>query len=309
MNDILILLAGVICSGIGGELFVKGAVGLARHLRVSAAIVSVTFIAFATSSPELSVAISSAVAKEPAIALGDALGSNVLNIALILGITLAMGSIASSRKESSYNLLVVILAPIFVAILLLDGSLSRTDGISMLLLFIAWLVFTIFEARKQRESYDPGTEIKQKPAIVAFNSIGGLLILFLAGRLIVMGASGIAIKLGLSEFVIGAIIVAIGTSVPELATALISRYRGHNDIGLNAILGSNIFNGLFIVSVAAIIHPISANRTELFPVILVGLISVLMIIPSSKDTISRMRGFILLAIYIIYVIWTISAGK
>lgn len=305
MNDYLALILGIICAGVGGELFIKGSVGLARYLRVSASVISVTFIAFATSSPELSVAISSAISGNPQIALGDALGSNVLNVALILGISLALGGMRATRTEVKRNLSVTFLIPILIGLLSSDGMISRLDGLILLAIFIVWITLVTLEAHKQRYGTDSLPVGDQCRLFVAVNSIAGLALLIAAGRFIVFGASGIAEKFGLSSFVIGAVIVSIGTSVPELATTLVSKIRGHDDVGLNTILGSNIFNGLFIIATAAIIHPITVNQLELLPVILFGILTITLTIPTARHMIDRWRGFALLALYIIYVLWTL----
>ncbi|MHB1002001.1 MAG: sodium:calcium antiporter [Armatimonadota bacterium] len=305
MNDYLALVIGIVFAGLGGELFIKGSVGLARCLRVSASVIGVTFVAFATSSPELSVAISSAISGRPEIALGDALGSNILNVALILGIALALGGLRSTRKEVKRNISVAFLIPVLIGLLSNDGMLSRIDGLVLFTIFLVWITLVTLEARRQRYGTDSLPVGDQRRLLVAMNSIAGLILLVAAGRFIVLGASGIAEKFGLSSFVIGAVIVSIGTSVPELATTLVSKIRGHDDVGLNTILGSNIFNGLFIIATAAIIHPITVNRLELLPVILFGILTIAFTIPTARHMIDRWRGFALLALYIIYVLWTL----
>jgi cation:H+ antiporter len=133
------------------------------------------------------------------------------------------------------------------------------------------------------------------------SSVAGLACLFAAGALIVQGARGIALGLGLSEFVIGATVVAVGTSVPELATALISKLRGHDEVGLGALLGSNIFNGLFIIAVAALIHPIVVDPASVRTALVFGALAVLLTLPDRGGAIGRWRGVLLLAVYLAYV--------
>jgi len=305
MNDYLALAVGIVCAGLGGELFIKGSVGLAKWLRVSTSVIGVTVVAFATSSPELSVAISSAASGTPQIALGDALGSNVLNVALILGLVLILGGLRSSRKDVKRNVSVALLVPVLIGMLSSDGRLSRIDGLILLAVFLVWVTSVTLEVRRQRNGMDalPSDEQRRWPVIAS--SISGLALLIAAGRLIVMGATGIAVKLGLSSFVIGAVMVAVGTSVPELATTVMSKIRGHDEVGLNTILGSNIFNGLFIVAVAAIIRPFNATHRELLPAILIGIVTVVFTIPTARGNIDRWRGFALLALYISYVLWVL----
>jgi len=305
MNDYLALAFGVVCAGVGGELFVRGVVGIALWARISAGIVGATVAAFATSSPELSVAISSALAKKPEISLGDALGSNVMNVALILAIPIIMKGIKSSPNSVQRDYPFALFAPILTVILALDGELSRLDGVLLLAAFIFWLVIVMLEVRRQRSATEKVLGEKRGWLAILL-SVAGFLCLIAAGQFIVTGAKGIALSFGIDEFVIGATIVAIGTSIPELATSIISIARGHDEVGVGTILGSNIFNGLFIISVAAIIYPIKIHLGEVLPVLAFGLVTVILIWPPGHGYIGRARGLLLLALYAAYVIVTLN---
>lgn len=300
MNEALALVLGVACAAAGGELFVRGAVGTARALRVSPGIIGATVAAFATSSPELSVSVSSALAGKPQIALGDALGSNVVNVALILGIALALSGMQSPRASLKRDFPVALLAPAITGLLFLDGVLSRLDGLLMLGMFLAWLVATVLEARRERSSVAQVLG-GQRAWVVAAHGAGGLALLVTAGILIVAGARGLALAFGIDEFVVGATVVALGTSAPELATVLVARLRGHDEISLGTILGSNIFNGLFIVAVAAVIHPIVVGWREIAIALIFGLVALAATFPGSDGAIRRSRGALLLALYAAYV--------
>lgn len=300
-NDALALLGGVLLAGIGGELFVRGLVGVARWLRVPPGIIGATLAAFATSSPELAVAISSASDGHPEISLGDALGSNVVNIALILALGLLLRPVQCERSTIRREFPAALLVPIVIGIMGLDHVLGRLDAAVLVTLFAAWLVAVIREARGRR---DPTAEvIGRRIAVLAAGScLGGLLALFAGGRLIVVGAEGMARAWGLPEFVIGATVVAAGTSVPELATVVISQLRGHQEVGLGVVLGSNIFNGLFIVAVAAGIHPIATTAPEVTTALFAGLATVAMTFPPPDGRVGRGRGALLLAAYVAYVL-------
>lgn len=297
--DFLYLLLGVAFAGGGGELFVRGTVGLARSLRISAGIVAATVAAFATSSPELTVSITSALHGTPTIALGDALGSNVVNVALILGSALLIGALNAPRGTVRRDFPAALAVPVVTAVLLIDGELSRIDGLLMLSLFAVWLAAVIREARRERSAveevlgaYPPGRALLEGAI--------GLALLIAAGTLIVRGASGIASSYGVSDFVIGATVVAVGTSVPELATAIISRLRGHDEVGLGTLLGSNIFNGLFIVGVASSITPIGIGFAVVAPALALGVLAVALTYPPRSGVIGRYRGGMLLAVYAVY---------
>lgn len=299
MNNYIALILGIFCAGIGGELFVRGTVGLASWFRISPGIIGATVAAFATSSPELSVSISAALAGKPRIALGDALGSNITNVALILALALVIAGIQSPRANIRRDFPVALLIPVLTGVLMLDGELSRIDGILMIGMFIAWLVSTIIEARKQRSAAPDILAAHRKGWVIAA-CIFGLGLLIAAGSLIVTGAKGIALSFGIDEFIIGATIVAVGTSVPELATTVMAKLRGHDEVGLGTILGSNIFNGLLIVAVASIIHPITVVWHEVAVTLVFGLIALILAFPNTQGMIIRRRGVFLLVMYVAY---------
>jgi cation:H+ antiporter len=299
MNDYIALTLGIVCAGIGGEFFVRGAVGLARWARVSPGIIGATIAAFATSSPELAVAVNSALVGRPQISFGDALGSNVVNVALILAVALLISGIQSPRDTIKRDFPVALLIPVVIGVLFLDGVVSRIDGLLMLGMFITWFIAVIIEARKQRNATEKILGERRSWLAIIF-STAGLVLLLAAGRLIVVGAKGVAISLGIGEFVTGAIIVAVGTSVPELATVIIAKIRRHDEVGLGTILGSNIFNGLLIISVAAIICPISVDWHEVVIALVVGFLSVALTFPTRRGFIGRRRGVVLLLLYAVY---------
>lgn len=299
MNDALILSGGVVCAAFGGELFVRGVVGVARWARVSAGIIGATLAAFATSSPELSVAINSALNHSPQISLGDALGSNVVNLGLILGIVLLISPVQAPRASIRRDFTVALLVPFLLAVLAYDGVLSRIDGMLLMALFVGWMVIVVLEVRRQR-SVAAQVLGESKHGLAIFYCLGGLLLLVASGKLIVVGATGIALAFGVDEFVIGATLVAIGTSAPELATALIAKLRGHDEVGVGTLLGSNIFNGLMIVSTAAMIYPIQISRTEVGFGLLFGILTMVAIFPGKSGLLRRERGLLLLTLYMAY---------
>jgi cation:H+ antiporter len=291
----------VACAAGGGELFVRGTVGFAKTLRISPGIVAATVAAFATSSPELTVSITAALHGTPRIALGDALGSNVVNVALILGSALLLGVLHAPRGTVRRDFPTALIVPLATGVLFIDGELSRGDGLVMICMFLVWLIAVIRDARRERSAVEEVLGA-HPPGRALLEGGLGLVLLIAAGRLIVSGASGIASAYGLNDFVIGATVVALGTSVPELATTIISRLRGHDEVGLGTILGSNIFNGLFIVGVASTITPIKIGLAEVAPALVLGLVAVALTYPSRGGVIDRRRGLMLLAVYAVYLV-------
>jgi len=308
VSEYLALIAGLVCAGLGGELFVRAAVGLARWARVAPGIIAATVAGFATSSPELTVSVNAALAGRPQIALGDALGSNMVNVALILALALVVSPIQCSRQSIARDFPVALLVPTAIGILASDGVLSRFDGAVMLCVFAIWLAATVREARAQRSA---AAQVLAEPRATraAATGVVGLILLIAAGHLIVVGARGLAATFGLHEFVVGATVVAAGTSVPELATAVVAKLRSHDEVGLGTILGSNIFNGLFIVPVAATIHPIAFDWGEAALALICGMAALAIAYPSHEGLIPRQRGLLLLSLYAAYLAALLSRAS
>lgn len=303
MKDVLLLIFGCICAGIGGEIFVRGVVKLAGWARVTPSIVAATFAAFATSSPELAVAITSALAQQPQIALGDVLGSNVVNIALVLGIAALIAPISLHPGQYRRDYLVALFTPLLLAILCRDGQLDKYDAMILLIVFAIWLGAVTSEAHKQRritQSIVSGSSLGPTLALC----LTGLLDLVIAGKLIVAGASGIALSYGLDEFVIGAVLVAAGTSAPELATAIVAKLKKHDEIGIGTLLGSNIFNCLFVVPTATLIHPIKFDWPLVSISLATAIVATLALTFTDANTLKRHHGLVLIAIYLGYITFT-----
>ena len=299
MTAALLILLGVAAAGAGGELFVRGSVALAMRMRIAPGIVGATVVAFGTSSPELSVGVNSALEGAPEIALGDALGSNVVNVALILGLALAMAGATPRRADLNRDLPVALIAPLITLGLASDGTLGRTDGLILLGCFAAWLAVTVRQAARERDA-TAGMLGETDRRRITRDTVAGLVLLILAGRLIVLAAQDIGDALGWDTFTVGAVMVAIGTSTPELATTITARLRGHDEVSVGTVLGSNIFNGLLIVGVAAAIAPIHVAGPELRLAIGAGVLSLLLVLPGRSDRLGRGRGVALLLLYATY---------
>ncbi len=291
------LLAGVILAGFGGDLFLRGVLGFANWARVPAAIAAATLGAFATSSPEIFVSTIAAIDGNPSIGLGDATGSNVVNIALILGIALLIKPLPTRREVIGLDFGVAIAATMAIALLAIDGVLSRADGILLLSGFVIWVAVKIRHALQQRP---PSAAVERvRPWRIAVDSIAGLALLILAGVLVVRGATHIAQDFGIPAYLIGATLVALGTSMPELATTLMASFRGHDEVGVNTLLGSNVFNALFVVGLAAVITPIAISGAALWITLAAGSLAVAAVWPGSSATLGRARGVLLILMYAI----------
>jgi cation:H+ antiporter len=306
IDDAGALLTGLLCAAIGGELFVRSAVGIAAWMRVPAGVIGATVAAFATSSPEISVAIGAALDGKPDIALGDGLGSNVVNIALVLGVALLVGPIVAPRDSTRRDVRFAVIIPFATITLTLDGMLSRVDAVILMGVFATWLVLTASAARRER-SAAVAVLAERSHYRSLFEILSGLVLLVAAGRLIVFGAKGVGGEIGLDTFVIGATVVAVGTSTPELATTLVARIRGHSEVGLGTVVGSNIYNGAFVIALAALIHPIAFSFREVGTAIGFGLGLVALLL-SARGLLGRRLGVLFLAIYAVYVAVLLSLG-
>ncbi len=305
-ESMLMLLVGIVLAWFGGELFVQGGVGLARWLRWPSAVIGVTVAAFGTSSPELMVAIHAALDGLPQISLGDVLGSNVVNISLVLALVLCLSGMKAEDGGVRRDWFVSLLVPGVVYLLLMDGWFSRLDALVMMAGFLAWLLAVIRHARRHAAAaVEPGEAVS--PAKVLLTLAAGLALLIGAAQFVIHGGKGVAEALGWSPFIVGAVVVAAATSTPELATTLIARLRGHHDVGLGNILGSNIFNALFIAAVAALIQPYAVRLPEILPSLAFGVLTMLLILPARDGSIDRWRGFSLLAVYAAFVWLTVNA--
>lgn len=307
-TDTFTVLIAIALAAVGGELFLRGVLDLSAWLRLPRLLVATSISAFATSSPEFTVSTMAALAGTPEIGLGDALGSNVVNICLIFALALLWGPISAQSRAHRRDFLFAIVVPILTLILAFDGQLSRWDGALLLSLFALWVALlsrqTILYRHDKVQDALP-VSVSRHAMSTSLLAVVGLSFLFLAGRLFVIGASGIASALGISSYIVGATVVALGTSLPELVTTLLARWRGHDDVGLGTLLGSNLFNGLAIVGTTAAIHPIQASRGDVSIALIFGVFAALLILPH-QGVIPKQRGFMLLAVYAIYIVLTFS---
>ena len=303
ISDLLLLLAAVPAATFGGTAFVQGVVGIAAALRVPRLLVATTLAAFATSSPELSVSTLAAWAGRPGIGVGDALGSNVVNLGLVLGSALLLGPLAVSPREIRRDGSLAFAVPVLTVLLALDGTLSRVDGAVLLAAFAGWATWIARLALDHRRHAPLDAAAAPPPpatALALLRLLAGLLGLLLAGRLFVVGATGIASSLGVHPYVIGATLVSAGTSLPEWVTVLLARRRGDDDIGVGTLIGSNLFNGLAVVGLAASIRPIPAPLREVGVAAGFGLLTLLLVLPR-RGALSRRRGLALLLAYAAFI--------
>jgi len=253
----LSIVGGLIVLVLGAEFLVRGAVRLAEGFGVSPLLIGLTVVGFGTSTPELLVSVQAAMAGAPAIAIGNVIGSNIANILLILGLTALILPVPVSFPDTRRDFAVAIGATLVLWAMLLGGTIWRWQGL-MLIAGLALYLFQCFRSGSTAGEADlPAAGASMAKSLLL--ALGGLVVLMIGARLLVESASDIARTFGVSEAVIGLSIVAIGTSLPELATSALAAMRGHSEIAVGSILGSCIFNLLGILGVTAILAPIPVD--------------------------------------------------
>ena len=300
------------------DMFIDGATTLANSLGVPSFLIGVVILGLGTSAPEMVVSVLAALEGSPELALGNAYGSNIMNIALVLGTTTLISPIIIHKSIVKRDLPLLLVITILAAWQLRDGQLSQSDGIILLLGLAAVLIFQIVmnlrssrqEDKKIASKNNEHSENKDRQSAGIFRGLASLIIgmsiLILSSRAIVWGAVELATFWGLSELIIGLTVVAVGTSLPELVASLSAARKGEHDMALGNIIGSNIFNTLGVVGLAALIAPISADpiiltRDVLAMALLTLLLVVLCVFPYiKKRSFGRTSGAILLLFFIGY---------
>jgi len=308
---ILAIIGGLILLVWSADRFVEGSASTARHFGMPPLLIGMVIVGFGTSAPEMVVSAIASSQGNPGIALGNAYGSNITNIALILGLTALISPIAVHSQVLRKELPILMAVTILAAWQLWDGELSRSDALVLLGVFIGLMVWTIWQGmQKKTDAF--GGEVEQEMEERAmplrraiFWLVAGLVLLIASSRLLVWGAVEIAHGLGVSDLIIGLTIVAVGTSLPELASSIIATRKGEHDIALGNIIGSNLFNTLAVVGIAGTIHPLTVGPEVLSRDILVmgALTGALFVVGygfRGPGRINRYEGIALLACYVGY---------
>jgi cation:H+ antiporter len=295
------------------DRFVEGSASTARYFGMPPLLVGMVIVGMGTSAPEMTVSVLAASQGSPGIALGNAYGSNITNIALILGLTALISPIVVHSQVVRKELPILMGVTLLAAWQLWDGDISRMDAIVLLLVFVALMAWTIWQGmRSKRDSLGQEIEAElsehEMPIRHALMwTVIGLVVLIISSRLLVWGAVDIAQSLGVSDMIIGLTIVAIGTSLPELASSVIAARKGEHDIALGNIIGSNLFNTLAVVGLAGVIHPMAVDA-EVFSrdiLVMIGLTFLLFVMAYAfnkkrSGRINRVEGGFLILCYVSY---------
>ena len=305
------IVAGLALLVWSADKFVEGASSISRHLGVSTMIIGITVIGFGTSAPEILVSLIAVLEDTPDLAIGNALGSNIANIGLILGVTALIAPLPIAKITLNREFPLLLFATAVMGWCLYDGVLDTLDGSLLLSLLGLMLWYLVRSHRLEGEATLDRNELNQdtQPDISFSASAGwlllGLIILVGSSKLLVWGATEIAHTLGVSELIIGLTIVALGTSLPELAASIVSVRKGEPDLAIGNIIGSNLFNSLAVIGIPAVITRFSIDTlavTRDLPVVIVLtlLLFGLSRFPTASRGLSRLKGFWLLAGFVIY---------
>lgn len=302
--EIVLLIISLVVLYFGAEWLVGGASSLAARLNISPLIIGLTIVSMGTSAPELVVSIKAAMAGQSALSIGNVLGSNLFNIALILGVSALIVPLTVKRQLLKVDVPVMVGATLLFLIMFIDGKLSFTESLILIILFVGYMVYLFIVSLKNKDLNEENTAMIRiykhwmlDVVLIALGLVG----LIYGSDLLVKNAIIIAQKLGMSEAMIGLTIVAAGTSIPELATSLVAAVRKQSDIAIGNVVGSNTFNLLLILGTVGVIYPIETPDINILDSLFMLAISVLLWVFMKIGTkINRVQGVIFLLAYVGY---------
>jgi cation:H+ antiporter len=315
LNFVLILIGFVLLIK-GADFMVDGSIALARRAGVSELFIGLTIVAFGTSAPELAVSVQAALGNS-GIAIGNVLGSNIANVALVLGFTAIFTTVSISKTTIKYEIPFVIIITIASVALLIEGDENLTFFKSVVLLCFLAIYFMYLLQMARGDKKNKSIEIEEhektiydkKISMAIIATIGGIIAVVFGGKLVVESGTSIAKSFGVSEMLIGVTIVAIGTSLPELVTSVVAARKGKADLAVGNIIGSNILNLLLILGISGLVSSVSADRAIYFDSFFaLGVIVLFYIISVKRKKIGTSSGIVLLSTYILYLILNIILG-
>ncbi len=315
--NIFLLIAGLVLLIKGADFFVDGASNIARALKVPSLIIGLTLVSIGTSAPELSVSITSAISGSNDICFGNVIGSNVFNTFVVIGVSALFVSLSVSRDMKRLDIptligIYILLA--FFSFIITPGKLDTVEALTLLVLFLAYMVFLVLRAKKSHSGGEESAEPEEPQAqrnryLDLLFIVLGLAMVILGGDLVVENAKSLASACGMSELLIGLTIVAIGTSLPELITSIVAARKGEHDMAVGNAIGSSIFNALLILGSSAAISPINVSLGAVVDFSAMLLSALLVWIFSFKSgELKRWQGIVLIALYVIYTVYAVTVG-
>ncbi|WP_296883101.1 calcium/sodium antiporter [uncultured Methanobrevibacter sp.] len=304
--QIVLLLVGFVFLIKGSDLFVDGASSIASILKIPTIIVGLTIVAFGTSAPEAAVSITSSLTGSNALAVSNVIGSNLFNMLMVIGVSALLGDLLMEKSVLDKDLPFLVGITILFAVFIFIGwNISNIEGIILLIILAAYIFYLIRNARKSKDANEVEEAKMSLPKSIIFILIG-IAGIVLGGDLVVDSASAIAIAFGMSETLVGLTIVAVGTSLPELVTSLTALKKGENQLVIGNVIGSNIFNILFVLGASSAISAIPLDSSLLIDVLFMIFVTILcFIFGKTQEKYDKKEGAILVALFIIYMAFAI----
>ena len=304
--QLLLLAVGFVLLVKGADFFVEGVSNIASHFGIPQIIIGLTIVAFGTSAPEAAVSITASLDQAGGVAVGNVIGSNIMNIWLILGISAVVSPMVVKKNTVRYEIPFTIgISVVFLILGVAFNSLNRICGVILLLLLASFMVYLFLSAKKEMKQNKLSGEVEEKkkiniPLTLLISVLGGAAVVF-GANLSVDAATKLAQMCSISEDIIGLTIVAFGTSLPELVTSVIASKKGKNDIAIGNIVGSNIFNLLFVLGTASAIYPLSFGKEFIIDsFVMIGAAITLWLFTVKNKNLSRVGGAVMLAMYAVY---------
>ena len=303
---VLILVIGFVLLIKGADFFVDGSSSVAKKLRIPSIIIGMTIVAMGTSLPECAVSVTAAMTHNNGLAIGNVIGSNIFNLMVVCGAcTLCMPLVVSKdtlHKEFPFS---VVCAALLIVLGYIGTELGRMDGIILLALFVVYLIYMVYSAVTGRTEAVEDEDYEILPGWkCAVYIIGGMIAIKYGGDFVVDGATAIATGFGISQTIIGLTIVALGTSLPELVTSIVAARKNELDMAVGNVIGSNIFNILLVLGVAAAISPVAFYMENLIDAAILILMSIVVwLFAHSKEKISKGEGIVMLGMYVVYLVY------
>lgn len=305
ITTLLFLLVGLAALYSGGELLVRAAVQIGEWCHLTPLVTGLTIVAFGTSAPELAVSIDAALVGSSEIAIANVVGSNFANMALVLALSAVIAPVAIEKVVLHRDLPVMLVGFVLVILMMTDQSVGRFEGVILMVTLAGYLVYVIRQSRKFRKAMDTDIpEVHMTVPVTLLSLAGGVLLLALGGHWLVKGAVALASQLGLAEAVIGMTVVAVGTSLPELTASMISVVRGHGNMAIGNVVGSNIWNTLGILGLTSTVVPLSQGQVTSAMVLAMVTAGVLLwILCRTRFQLSRIEGWLLLTGFLLAQWW------
>ena len=301
--NLVLTVAGIVMLCYGGNWLVNGGVAIAKRFHISNIVIGMTVIAYGTSTPELAASIAAA-GEHSEIILGNIIGSNIANIGMVIGITAIMIPLLAKKTTLKKDVPIMLGFSLLLIILSLDGKISQYDGLLLIVLLMLFTVYMYRTARTKSEQENNDIEFNTKNSnLRALGLMGvGIILLYFGAELTVDNAVAIAQTFGISERIIGLTVIAIGTSLPELITSIIAIKKGHTDIGIGNIIGSNVYNILMIMGVASVLTGIVVSDQTFYDYAIMMGFSAGLLIAMMTGIVTRKIGFAFVASYVIYLV-------